>query len=140
MFGDDIFREMTRMQREMDRMFNRLYGGPYLLDDSSVKKSRKAVCDLCETENGYVAAVELPGVDKRDINLDVQDDRMTVSVEQKSEKNDEDSHMVSSQSFFQSIALPSNADASKAKASYKNGILRVEFPKSKQLGRRIQIE
>jgi len=141
MFGDDMFREMMRMQREMDRLFSRAYGDVPALGYGESLPVRKAQCDLCETENGYMASFELPGVDKKDIDLNVDESGITVQVEKSEEKSDKDQHSYSSYSFYRHLPLPAGADASKAKASYKNGMLRVEMPKSEvEHKRKLEIE
>jgi len=145
MYTDNIFRDMMRMQREMDKMFSRMFDtqGPMLSYEGQPKNelARSPVCDMCETENSYVAGIELPGVEKGDIQLDVTDSGITVKVAQKDEKKDDDSYSLSSQSYYRQISLPKNADAENAKASYKNGILRVEVPKRElKAKKRLQIE
>lgn len=147
----DLFDEIERMHEEMDRLFSRAYVGSErpLIGHSGkneVGKYRNPVCHLQETEKHMIATFELPGVDKGDIELNVEKDHIEVKVEQKKEeKKDEKgvkSYYSSSMSFHKFMALPKEIDANSAKAKYENGILRVEMPKVKEIktGKRLQIE
>ena len=143
----DPFEEIRRMHEEMDRIFGRALGKERLLDHDKkgkqVDKFRAPVADLKETENSILATFELPGADKGDIELNVTEDSIEVKAEKKVEKKEKGSYSFSQSSFYRSIPLPKEVDASKAKASYKNGMLRIEVPKQEQLThnkKRIQIE
>ncbi len=141
----DPFEEMRRMQEEMQRAFGRLQpsGGR-----GTQGFSRTPVSDVRETESSVIADIELPGVDKKDINLIVTDDFIEVSVSSKKEKEIREkkrySYEASSKAFYRKLPLPTEVDADKAKAEYRNGILRVEMPKKavakKEKGKRINIE
>jgi len=147
MYRDDIFNDMMRLHRQMDRMLR--FSGEQLPAhsrpgrDRNLATTRKPVCDLCETESSYMASVELPGVDKKDIQLDISDDQIIVKVEKKAENKEDNSHEyhATHQSFFRKIAMPKHVDSANAKASYKDGMLKVEVPKKqKEQSKRISIE
>ncbi|MBN2458579.1 Hsp20/alpha crystallin family protein [Candidatus Woesearchaeota archaeon] len=149
----DIFDEMQRMQHEMDRIFQRSFGfGPeapllgYGKDDKHAVASadarkdfwRMPKADAYETENSIIATFELPGVDKKDIELNVTSSAIEVKVEKKQEKNAEDrekgthSYMRRSTSFYRCLPFNKEVKSDDAKAEYKNGMLRVEIPKAKK--------
>ncbi len=147
MIGDEFFRDMMRMQREMDRLFSQAFDNRMPLPDHSGKGSelaprtehalfRMPKCDLRETESSIVAAFELPGVDKKDIELNITDDSIEVKVEKREHKEekgkDSYSFMSGQTSFYRSIPLAQKIDSSKAEAEYKNGMLRIEVPKKEQ--------
>lgn len=148
----DPFEELERMHEEIDRLFRKSflefmpevkYGNRKDLLDYDKKdlvpmenrliKFRTPVCHLQETENKIIASFELPGVDKKDIDLNVDDNTIELKVESKDEKKHEDNekkmYSYRMQSFFRRIPLSIEVDSSKATAEYKDGMLRVEIPK-----------
>lgn len=101
--------------------------------------------DISETEKQYVIDVEVPGMNKKDINLNVENNTLTISGERKFEKEEDNKqyHRVETHygSFSRSFALPENADFDSIKASYANGILTVTVNKNeKSLKKQIDIE
>ncbi|MBW2970863.1 Hsp20/alpha crystallin family protein, partial [Candidatus Woesearchaeota archaeon] len=138
----DPFDEMERMHREMDRVFFHMVGGRPAIEHKDrqlpAKQSefRPAVADCYETENAVIACFELPGATKDDIELNVTDNYVEVKVEKKQEKEKKGKHsysyaVVTSQ-FYRRHMLPAGVEADKVKASYNNGVLRVEIPKKEK--------
>lgn len=76
---------------------------------------------------------ELPGLEAKDVEVSVADDRLTIEGEKKFEKKSdkEDVHLMESAygAFKRVIALPDSVDFSKVEATFKNGILTVQLPK-----------
>ncbi len=138
----DIFDEMRRMQKEFDRAF----GLPAERNLPAPREEfRPAVADCYETENSVISCFEIPGADKDDIELNITDDYIEVTVEKETEHKEEKegikTYSVGRSQFYRRQALPANVDPNKAKASYKNGVLRVEVPKDKESKKRkIKIE
>ncbi len=139
----DMFDEMRRMQEEMDRMFSEFFGQrSNLLEQKGkgrgkeLQTYRSPVTNVYETENSVVASVELPGVEKKDIDLNVTDTGMEIKVKKEDKKEVKKkgaySYAAASRSFYRSFTFPSEVDSDKAKAEYKNGILKVEAPKVKK--------
>ncbi len=89
--------------------------------------------DIIETDKNYEIQFQLPGIKKDEINIDINDDRLTVSGERKmeNEKNEKNYRSVESYygSFSRSFYLPDNVNTEKVDASYKDGILNVVLPK-----------
>lgn len=157
----DMFEEMRRMQEEMDRMFDDFFrvrrptlAGPAQKAGQKgelVKKApaRSPVCNICETEKNVLAAFEIPGVDKADISLNVTENSIEVSAKRKVEKEVKDdkggaySYYSSASQFYRHLPLPRKVVPDKAVATYKDGMLRVEMPKVRQLpqskGHNVQI-
>lgn len=101
--------------------------------------------DISETEKQYVIDVEVPGMNKKDINLNVENNTLTISGERKFEKEEDNKqyHRVETHygSFSRSFTLPENADYDSINASYKNGILTITVDKSeKSLKKQIEIK
>ena len=91
--------------------------------------------DVFEDENRLVVRVEVPGMDKQDIDIEVHDDAMVISGEKRFERESTEGRWRVMQcaygSFYRAVPLPAPVVADKASASYKNGVLRVELPKAK---------
>ena len=92
--------------------------------------------DLAEDEKGYTVTVELPGVKKEDVTVELQDDVLTIHGEKKSEREEKKgkSHWTerSYGSFSRSFSLPPTALAEGLKANFADGVLKVEIPKREQ--------
>jgi HSP20 family protein len=92
--------------------------------------------DVVETANAYEVHLALPGVNKEDFNIEVNDNYLTISGERKfqNEKKEKNYHAIETHygSFSRSFTLPENIDASKINAKYNNGILEVSIPKDEK--------
>ncbi|MCC5941177.1 MAG: Hsp20/alpha crystallin family protein [Balneolaceae bacterium] len=92
--------------------------------------------NISETEKQFVIDVEVPGVDKKDIDLNVEKNTLTISGERKFEKKEDGKqyHRVESHygSFSRSFTLPDNVDIETINAAYNNGMLRITVDKSEQ--------
>ena len=89
--------------------------------------------DIFETENEIVVKAELPGVDRKDITLNLENNVLTVKGERKFEKEtkEENYHRIEREygSFSRSFALPTAVNGDTVKAEYKDGVLRIILPK-----------
>ncbi len=107
------------------------------------------VSDVFEDEKEVVVTVELPGVKKDELKLNITEDGVSIKVEQKESQHKEEKqngyYASYSTSRFsghaQYVSFPSQVDAAKAKATFKNGVLELRIPKLKQeKGREMEIE
>ncbi len=139
-----LWDELMRMQREMDSMFDSFFGDRRALPgrgDLVQGDYREPVADLFETENEIVATFEIPGVDKKDININATDGGLEVSVEKKDEEKEKDSYRRSYMNFYKFISLPEYADIDNVDATYNNGVLEVKIKKQPEIEqKRKQIE
>jgi len=105
---------------------------------------RFANYELVDEGDKYVIEMELPGVDKKDIEINVIDHVLEISVKKKEEiKKEEEGYYISKRyytGFRETITLPADADTEKIKARYNNGILRIEIGKKTSQGRRVSLE
>lgn len=89
--------------------------------------------EVFEDENRVVVRVELPGIDKNDIDIRVQDHDLVISGEKRfaSESTSGCWHRIECAygSFTRVIPLPASVNSNEARASYRNGVLRIELPK-----------
>jgi HSP20 family protein len=90
--------------------------------------------DIRETENEWLIDAELPGVDKKDIQIDLNDGYLTISVERNNEANEENGNYIRRERTYGSYKRCFYVDDVKEdeiKASYKDGILSLTVPKVK---------
>ena len=121
----------TSFSHLIDRFFNenavRTGGSQY----SFVPK-----VDITENEKAFELHVVVPGVNKDDFKIDLNDNLLTISGERKHtrEKKENNFHSIESQygTFSRSFSLPENVDVSKITAAYVNGILEVNLPKDEK--------
>ncbi|MCI1279167.1 MAG: Hsp20/alpha crystallin family protein [Nitrospira sp.] len=92
--------------------------------------------DIVEDENEYRIKAELPAMKKEDVRLTVDNGVLTISGERKYEQEEkqEKHHRIERAygSFLRSFSLPEDADGSKVRADYKDGVLHVHLPKSEK--------
>ena len=102
--------------------------------------------DIRETEKEYIVEAEMPGVNKEDIKLELRDDVLTISVEHNEQVNEERDNYIRKERRFGSFSRSFRVDGVDNKnvsAEYKDGILKVNLPKSgeiKEKTRRIDIQ
>jgi len=140
----DPFEEMKRFRKEMNSLFDTFLGSEFaertLPDVSNTKKGiqlfRQPLSDLKETNKELIASIELPGVDKKDIQLQITENTLEVKAEKKQEMKVEKKDYLraerSYKGFYRSMSLPSRIIPERAKASYKEGILEVVMPKAEK--------
>ena len=125
-------RGVMSFRDEMDRLLDEFYGRMTPAQEA-LEGDWCPVMDVADTNGDLTASVELPGLDRNDIKVSVQDDVLTVTGEKKQEKTEtEDNYRRSERSygyFKRAIKLPSSVDAAKVTAAYKDGVLKVTMPK-----------
>lgn len=84
-----------------------------------------------ETGDAFKVTTQLPGIDKKNVRVEVRDDRLTIQAEQREERRTKSGSSSSHQSIFRSFSLPEGVRAKDAKAEFKDGELRIELPKSR---------
>jgi HSP20 family protein len=90
--------------------------------------------DVKEDDKGYTVKADIPGVKKEDINVDIDDDQVSIRAELKAEKEEKEGEKtVYSERTYgmvsRSFSLPVGLDAKGAKAEYKDGVLSLVLPK-----------
>lgn len=141
---DEMVKEMEVMRRQMDFVFHSLFGSDFGLPAhlrlsyygnpvDSVDRYRTPLVHFEEKGKEYVVKVELPGVDKKDVDVRVEDHGVHIRVEHKDEVKKEEKGFISSVSrhfgFYRFVTLPNDADVMKLSARFDNGLLYLEVPK-----------
>jgi HSP20 family protein len=129
----DPFRELEEMERRVEDVFRRPLL-PMTWRRLPVEMGWAPAIEMFEKEDRFVVKAELPGMKKEEIDISVVGDTLTIKGERKAETEvkEEDYYCCerSYGSFFRSIAIPSNVDADKIKATYDDGVLEVTLPKA----------
>jgi len=93
--------------------------------------------DLVDKQDKLVAKVELPGVEKKDVKLSLNDNNLTIQGEvQKDEETKKEDYYYRERaygSYSRTISLPAEVDKEKIKAKFKNGILEITIPKKPEV-------
>lgn len=92
--------------------------------------------DVSEGKKDIIVKAEIPGVDRKDIDISLDGRRLTIKGEKKHEKEESDEHyhrVESSFGYYQrTIELPTEVDSSSVDATYKNGILKLKLKKTRE--------
>lgn len=127
---------------EMDRMFDQFLRRGWMrpwrfewpsFPEISLPEMKVPKVDVVDRENEIVVKAEVPGVDKKDIDITVGEDTVTIKGEtrheEKEEKGDYYRCEISRGAFSRTVALPAAVDGARAKASFKDGMLELTLPK-----------
>jgi HSP20 family protein len=128
----------------LDQLFEQAFGDFFEGAEGVGNRGWHPSVDVAETENGYTFYAELPGMNKEDVDVTLENNVLTIRGERKFEKdvNQENYHRIerSYGTFSRSFSLPSNVRSEACNASFKDGVLKVEIPKAEEARpRRIEI-
>lgn len=134
--GQDNDHSFHSLQRRMNSLFDDFFSGfdaaPRAVADGFGAFIPSV--DIKESDKDFTIYAELPGVDEKDVEVTVTQNSVTIKGEKKEEKETKGKnyyHMERSYgSFNRVISLTAQADASRASASFKNGVLNITIPKS----------
>jgi HSP20 family protein len=130
-------RELNTIQSEMNRLFNTFFDTPSPAGNGSATLRRwLPAMDLLETENDFVLRADLPGLSEEDVNIELEDNVLTVSGQRRSEHEErkEGYYRVerASGSFSRSLTLPEGVNAEAVQATFDRGVLEVRIPKPEE--------
>lgn len=119
----------SSMEKEFEKLFGSLpslfdVGGEWFAESDS--KSLNPI--WYEHDEAYVVQVELPGVESKDVTLEVGENVLKLSAEREARSEKEGTE--GSLFYRQSLSIPEGVDPDKASAEYKDGVLSVSFPKT----------
>jgi HSP20 family protein len=140
----DPFRDLRNLQEEVNRLFTGNIGRSY--DDQGIARgSWSPSVDIYENKDQIVLEAELPGMNREDFDLTIENNVITLRGERRFEqKEDTDNyHRVERAygSFTRSFTLPNSVTGDGASADYRNGVLRVTLPKREETkARRIEVK
>jgi HSP20 family protein len=134
--GKDIDHPFSSLQREMNSVFDNFFRGFDVAPRgfAAAVGSFSPSVDVKENDKEFIIKAELPGVEEKDIDVNVTNDSVTIKGEKKEEKEDKDKNYYymerSYGSFCRVIPLETEIESGKAEARFKNGILDIKIPKS----------
>lgn len=125
-----VWRDMDRMQRDMNRIFEDYYPGRV-----RTAPSFPAV-NIWADEDSAIITAELPGLDNGDIEINVLEKMFTLSGERKLEEVPENAQYHRQErghgKFSRNLRLPYKVNAKKAQATFKDGLLEVRLPRAEE--------
>ena len=127
------------MEGFFDRYYNALGRAPLAGNDAELRKKMewRPTVDISETQKDYLIKVELPEVEKEDVDVAIENGILTISGERhfESEEETETKHRIESMygRFARSFTLPSDVDEANISARSKNGVLKVRLPKIEEV-------
>src|SRR5437763_16789448 len=131
----DPFRDLSTLQDRMNRLFDDA-GRTWRSDEPAATTTWSPAVDIFETEGEIVVKAELPGMDRKDITLHLENNVLTLKGERRFEKEtkDENYHRIerSYGAFSRSFAFPATVDEEKIRADYKDGVLNIVLAKKEQ--------
>ena len=131
-FQTDLPRPFHRLRQEMDRLFDRFFLPDEIFEETPTLASPHM--DLAETEKQFEITMEMPGMEAKDINIDICEGNLCISGEAKreEEKDGKTFHRVERHygRFCRTLPLPSGVDKDNIAAEYKQGILKITVPKT----------
>jgi HSP20 family protein len=126
----------SRFHNEMDRRFEQMFrefgfGSP--LFSNMANGMLKPTLDLSASENEYTVNVEIPGVDEKDLKIELEKNTMIIRGEKRQEKEEEEKSYYRQERFYGSfqriLSLPEDADQDGIKATFKQGVLKITMPR-----------
>ena len=129
------FRDLATLHDCVDRLFEESLHGLRGLDrEEALQGSSWApAVDILEKDNEIVLRADMPGLDPKDVDIQVQNGTLTLRGERKFESDVKEDNFRRVEwvygSFVRSFSLPQTVDAEKVEAEYKNGVLEVKLPK-----------
>ena len=129
----DPFRELEHMQSRLNRIFG---DTPFqrMGDDGTSFSGWSPAVDVQETDKEYLIKADLPDVKKEDVKVELLNGAVTIEGDRQLEKEEKGKkfHKIEREygKFLRRFSLPTEVDASKVQAEFKNGVLNVHLPKS----------
>jgi HSP20 family protein len=128
---DDVF----NFQREVDRLFNQFWSDLPTRTAASSPAGSSASFQVHTTDDGWRVDVPLPGIDPKDVSLEVAGTNLTLRANVPGEGKDKNGY------YEQTLMIPKFLDLEKLTASHRHGMLRLTLPlKESVKPRRVQIE
>ncbi|MBR0785324.1 Hsp20/alpha crystallin family protein [Bradyrhizobium iriomotense] len=143
-FASEAWRPFETLRKEVDRLFEDFGGDDFwrrpfrslagFERNLAQKLASTPAVDVAESDKAYEITAELPGMDEKDIEVNVANDGLTIKGEKRVEKEEQQKDYYVSErrygSFERYFRLPEDVEADKIEASFKNGVLKVTLPKT----------
>jgi len=132
------FEEIEKMQKQMDIMFQQMQ--QKFFNDPMFKNMQTSIItqpniDLLKKDNNYIIKADIPGSNKDAIKITTKDNILKIEANIQKQEKEQKKDFIKQERFVQQylkiITLPQDADTSKLKTDYKNGVLTITIPKKK---------
>lgn len=124
----DPFEEINTLRNRMDRLWTRMS-----VEDQPSLANWSPTSDILETKDEIVIKAELPGIDEKDVDVEIESNMLTIKGERKAEKDVEEKGYRRVEraygTFLRTFTLPPNVEAEKISATFAKGVLEVHMPK-----------
>lgn len=128
--------ELNSLQRQMNRLFDDFFGGSARSDSDQQIRAWAPLVDIREDVNAYYVHAEIPGVNKDEIKMTMNNNTLSIRGDKKQESENKSSNYHRLErtygSFERSFTLPTTVKTDKIDASYLNGVLTVTLPKTEE--------
>ena len=129
---EDPWKALDALQEEISRLFN----SRFLKTPSTYEEMLAPSVDVWEDKDSVYVEADIPGFDQKDIHLDLKGDSLIISAKKEESKEEKKKNYYYSEryqgSFYRDVTLPGSIDQSNAKATYKNGVLKIKLPKKEE--------
>jgi|AntRauTorckE6833_2_1112554.scaffolds.fasta_scaffold51281_1 HSP20 family protein len=131
------FRNAAGLQERINRMFDDVFSANQPAEmDESVIGAWKPSSDIYETNDAIVIEAELPGLKKDDVNVEINDNVLSIKGERKEEDEQSEDNYYRRERFIgkfhRAFTLPMDVDTEKISAKFKDGVLHLEIPKPEE--------
>lgn len=127
------FEEMTRMMRDVERIFDELLPTDWFRSETF---GFVPSTDIYEKPNALIVTMDLPGFDKNDLEIHVDNGVLTISGERKAYELDKHDQVIRQERwtgrFTRSFTLPDYVDVDNIEAEFRNGVLYLTLPKKSE--------
>lgn len=122
---------MMMIPRRNFDLFDDIFKDPFFRNENKVMKT-----DIKENDNNYIIDIEMPGYDKENIKIEVEDGYLNVHAKEDIKKDEKEGNYVRRERFFgecsRSFYIGEEVEVEDIKAAFKNGILSLTVPKYEQ--------
>lgn len=128
---------LVNFQNEMNRFFDDWFGKfPSLREHTLITTDFSPSADVWEDKDNIYAEVDLPGVDQKDVNVNLRGNTLEISAKKEHEKEEKKRSYSCIErfrgSFYRALDLSTTVDEARIKASYKSGVLKITLPKKEK--------
>ncbi len=140
-------REVDSLHRDMDRLFEDFMRGSFYRPFMQMPEAWNLgdvspTVDVNEDEKAFRVAVELPGMDDKDIDVTLSEGLLTIRGEKKQEQEEKGKEFYRKErtfgSFRRALPIPGDVDETKIEASFKKGVLTILLPKTEEARRKVR--
>jgi HSP20 family protein len=118
------------LHREIDRLFNELVQG---VGPNGGQSNIVPNIEISETDKAIEISAEMPGLERKDVEISIEDDALTIRGEKRVEEDQKDKNVQHSERtygvFLRVLQLPPGIDPSSVQATMSNGVLKITIPK-----------